>query len=82
MGSMDPVNPPPHDPRTRKRPLWLRDTLQDVEEHATPRGTFRESKKPSQFQGYVVSMSNIIQAEPCTFEKAEKEQVWKDAMTE
>ena len=29
MSSMDPLDPPPHDPPTRKRPLWLRDTLQD-----------------------------------------------------
>lgn len=27
-------------------------------------------------------MSNIIQAEPCTFEEVVKEQVWKDAMAE
>lgn len=36
--------------------------LQDVDKHDTPRGTFRESKKPWRFQGYVVAMSNIIQA--------------------
>jgi hypothetical protein len=29
---------------TRKRPTWLRDTLQDAERHATPRDTFRERK--------------------------------------
>lgn len=55
--------------------------MQDAEQHAAPRGTFKESKNPSQFQGYVVAMSNIIHAEPCTFEEATKEQVWKDAMT-
>lgn len=27
-------------------------------------------------------MSNIIQVEPCTFEKVVKAQVWKDAMAE
>ena len=27
-------------------------------------------------------MSTIIQSEPCTFEKAVKHQVWKDAMNE
>lgn len=53
MGSMDPLDPPPHDLPTKKRPLWLRDTLQVVEQHATPIGMFRESMKPSRFQGYV-----------------------------
>eukprot|EP00253_Pinus_taeda_P002870 PITA_02870 len=82
MGSMDPLDPPPHDPPTRKRPLWLRDTLQDADQHATPRGTFRKCKKPSRYQGYIAVMSNIIQVEPFTFEEATKEQVWKDSMNE
>jgi len=33
-------------------------------------------------QGYVVAMSNIIQVEPCTFEEAMQNQVWKDVMVE
>lgn len=82
MGSMDSLDPPPHDPLTRKGPLWLQDTLQYAKQHVAPRGTFRESKKRSRFQGYVSAISNIIQVEPCTFEEAAKEQVWKDAITE
>ena len=39
---MDPLHPPPCDPTsTRNRKLWLCDTLQDAERHASPRGTFR-----------------------------------------
>lgn len=37
---MDHLDPPPCDPRTRKGPLWLRDTLQDAERHLASRGTF------------------------------------------
>lgn len=77
---MDPLDPPPCNPSAKRRPLWLHDTLQDANKHAAPRGTFRESKKPCQFQGYVVAMSNIIQVEPCTFEEVVKAKVWKDAM--
>ena len=39
-GPMDPIVPPPS---MRKRPSWLRDTLEDAEGHMAPRGTFRES---------------------------------------
>lgn len=56
--------------------------MQDVEQHASPRGTFRESKKPSRFQGYFSAMRNIIQEEPCNFQEATKEQVWRYFMTE
>ena len=80
---MDPIDPPPGDPSTSgKRPLWLKDTLEDVERHIAPKGTFRESKKPNRYQGYLVAMSTIVQSEPCTFEEVVKHQVLKDAMNE
>ena len=45
-GPMVPIDPRLSDPSTsRKRPLWLKDTLEDAERHISPRGTFRESKK-------------------------------------
>jgi len=31
MEPVDSLDPPPSDPPTNKRPLWLRDTLQNVE---------------------------------------------------
>ena len=80
---MDPINPPPHEPSSSKRRhSWLRETLEDAERHVAPRGTFRESKKPNRYQGYLAAMSTIVQTEPCTFEDAVKHQVWKDAMNE
>ena len=60
-GPMDPIDPPPGDPSTsRKRPLWLKDTLEDAERHIAPRGTFRESKKLNKYQGYLAAMSTIV----------------------
>ena len=80
---MDLIDPPPSNPSTsRKRLLWLKDTLKDVERHISPRGTFRESKKPNRYQGYLAAMSAIVQSEPCTFEGVVKHQVWKDAVNE
>jgi len=59
---MDPIDPPPSDPSTsRKRCLWLKDTLEDVEIQIAPRGTFRESKKSNIYQGYLAAMSAIVQ---------------------
>ena len=70
-GPMDPIDP---SPSLGKRPSWLRDTLEDAEGHAAPRGTFRESKKPCRYQGYLAAMSTIIQSEPGSFEEAIKHQ--------
>ena len=76
---MDPIDP---SPSLGKRPPWLRDTLEDAEGHMAPRGTFRESKKPTRYQRYLAAMSTIVQSEPGSFEEAVKHQVWKDAMHE
>ena len=46
------------------------------------RGTFRESKKPNRYQGYLAAMSTIVQYEPGSFEEVVKHQVQKDAMHE
>ena len=80
---MDPIDPPAHEPSSSKRrPSWLRETLEDVERHIAPSGTFRESKNPNRYQGYLTAMSTIFQNEPSSFEEVVKHQVWKDAMNE
>ena len=66
----------------KEKTSWLRDTLEDVERRIAPRETFRESKKPKRYQGYLAAMSMIVQSEPRSFEEVVKHQVWKDAMHE
>ena len=58
---MDPLDTPPFDPLPRKRPLWLHGSLQDGERHVPIQRSFRERKKPCQYQGYVATMSTMIQ---------------------
>jgi hypothetical protein len=68
---------------TRKRLDWLRNTLQEVEGHVTPKGSFRESKRPHKFSIYMALMSSyIIDLEPSTFEEANEKMEWKDATME
>jgi hypothetical protein len=33
-------------PPVKRRPTWLRETLQEAEKHTAPPGTFRESRRP------------------------------------
>jgi hypothetical protein len=76
---VDPMDPPSDEDM---RPRWLQDTLRDVERHAAPMGTFKESRPPRRFSSYVALMSSIIDSEPSSFEEAASQQVWKDAMME
>ena len=85
----DPVDPIIPDPVPRdiavmeqkRRPAWARQTLKDVEGHATPR-PFRASKRPQRYGCYVALMGSLLDSEPATFEAASKHQCWRDAMTE
>ena len=58
---MDPIDPPSQEPSSSKRrPSWLRETLEDAKRHIALRGIFCESKKPNEYQGYLTVMSTII----------------------
>ena len=48
----------------------IRDTLQEAEKHATPSGSFKESKRPHRFSSYMALMSHIIDYEPSSYEEA------------
>jgi hypothetical protein len=56
--------------------------LQEAKGHATPRGAFRESKRPQRFASYVATMSHIIDSEPSCYEEASIQPIWRDAMME
>jgi hypothetical protein len=56
--------------------------VQEEEKIVAPKGTFKESKRPHRYGGYVALMSNINDAELSSFEEANKLQVWKDTMLE
>jgi len=55
--------------------LVKKKTLQEVEKHAAPSGTFKERKRPQRFASYVVLVSNISDTEPSLFDEANKLQV-------
>lgn len=56
--------------------------MQEAKKFTTPRGTFRENKRPHKFSSYVALMCNIIETKPFSVEEASNQQVWKDAMDE
>jgi hypothetical protein len=63
------------EPPTKRNLGWLKETMQEVENVAAPKGTFRESKKPHRYGGYVALMSIISDAKHSSFEEEDKLQV-------
>jgi hypothetical protein len=70
------------EPPVKRKSGWLKDTVQEAKKIVAPKGTFKESKRPHRYGGYVALMSSISDVEPSSFEVADKLKVWKDAMLE
>ena len=66
----------------KRKPQWVRQTLQDAEGHTAPHGALWESKRPQIFGCYVTLMSSILDSKPSTYDEVVGQQCWKDAMME
>ena len=64
---------------SKRRHAWYREMVQEAEKHKSPPRTFRESIRPHKYLGL---MSQLINAEPSTYNEATSQQVWIDAMIE
>jgi hypothetical protein len=69
-------------PPAKRKPAWCREILKEAEKHATPKGTFKESKKPNKYLGLIAQLNLVTDSEPSTFDEVVKHKVWKDAMIE
>ena len=76
--SVDPLKEVSH----KRKPAWASELIQDAERYGAPEGSLRESKRPHTYSSYVALLSDIIDAEPSSFEEAVGKQVWKHAMHE
>ena len=73
---------PPKEVSHKRKPAWARELIQDAERYGVPEGSLRESERPRIYSSYMALLSDIIDAEPSSFEDAVGKQVWKDAMQE
>ena len=53
----------------KRRQTYLRDTLQKIEKHATPSGSFKERRRPHRFSSYMTLISHIIDYEPSSYDE-------------
>ena len=74
-----PENPPKEVITYKRRPAWVREIIQDAQKYGAPNGSLRESKRPRTYSNYIALLSDIIDAEPSSYEEAVEKKVWKDA---
>eukprot|EP00253_Pinus_taeda_P035669 PITA_35669 len=61
-------------PTTRKRPNWLKATLEYVEGYESMKGPSRECKKSKKYSRYAAYMTKLVEAEPSKFKEVEHEE--------
>jgi hypothetical protein len=52
----DTIEFPLEKPPVKRKPSWCQEILKEAEKHATPKGTFRESKKPDKYFGLIAKL--------------------------
>jgi hypothetical protein len=62
-------------PYVKRKPTWCREILKEAENHVTPKGTFKESKKPHKYSGLIAELNLVIDSEPSNVEEATKHKV-------
>jgi hypothetical protein len=73
MEPQKPVDSPTKVITYQRKPGWAHELIQDAERYGAPNKTFKESKRPRLYSNYVALVSNIIDAEPSSYEEvAEK----------
>jgi hypothetical protein len=78
----DSIEFPLEKPPAKRKPTWCHEILKEAKKHATPKDTFRESKKPDKYLGLTAQLNLVIDSKPFTFNEVVKHKVWKDAMIE
>ena len=82
MEPQKPVDSPTEVITYQRKPGWAHELIQYAERYGAPNKTFRESKIPRLYSNYVALASNIIDAEPSSYEEVAEKKVWQDAMIE
>ena len=60
----------PKEVSLKRKPTWAREAIRDAERYGAPEGSLRESKRPRIYSSYMALLSDIIDAEPSSFEEA------------
>ena len=77
-----PENPQKEVITYKRRPAWACEIIQDAEKYGAPDGSLGESKRPRTYSSQMALLSDIIDAEPSSYEEAIEKKVWKDVMLE
>ena len=59
---------PPKEVSLKRKPAWAREAIQDAKRYGAPEGSLRENKRPHIYSSYMALLSDIIDAEPFSFE--------------
>jgi hypothetical protein len=73
----------PTESSSRRRPKWVEHTLREAQDPVeAPQTSVGMSNAPERFFSYMALMSELIKAEPSSFQEASEQQVWREAMME
>ena len=74
----EPVDPPQEKNPHKRKPAWVRESIQGVERYGASEETPRGRKRTRSCSSYVALLCDIIDKEPSNYEEAAKKKEWND----
>ena len=79
---LEPQDPPTMDISRKRKPAWVRESIQEAEKYRAPEGSTRTSKRSKSFPNYVYLMCDIVDQEPTNYEEVVQTKEWVEEMKE
>ena len=74
--------PPTMDISRKRKPTWVRESIQEAERYGASEGSTRTNKRSKPYSSYVDLMCDVVDQEPNSYEEAAQKKEWVEAMME
>ena len=67
---LEPQEPPTMDISQKRKPIWVREIIQQTKRYGAPEGSTRTRKRSKPYSSYVALMCDLVDQEPTSYEEA------------
>ena len=66
----------------KRKPTWVRETIQELERYGAPKCSIRTNKRSKPYSSDVALMCDLIDQEPTSYKEVVQNKVWVESMME
>ena len=66
---LEPQEPPTMDISQKRKPIWVREIIQEAQKYGAPEGSTRTIKRSNPYSSYIALMCDRVDQEPTSYEE-------------